>query len=476
MTQTRRSGIRLPWSHEDELEDGSLAAGNEESADAETGEATGSADPTDQQAIAPAAGAPEPGPVTGAGADAGEPTIPDEDNALLADLVNAMREVAERERSSSVASLKSAVDEAIERLQTRGAEGAEQLRSRADLDVAGIADWVKAEIQRIEGEGRSKTETRRQQLADQLGEHEERTQREIDALRARSTDYEKKLSSFFAELYEIADPAAFGSAAKRMPRPPTLDVPVETPVAPEAPTAVVPAAVVPAAPPPVTEATTEAPTEATTEATTEAPTEATTEVAPEPPVVTADEQVAAPVDGGPAVPSATPEPAATAEVSDETLTTAETLRDRMDALGIPAEPAPAADEPASPGAEVAASDEGGLAARLAQLDARINAATTPETVAAPVASPASTGEVATAIMVAGLGSFGAITSFKQALERVEGVNGISLSLGPTGEFVYRATHAPDFDLATAIEQIERGTAKIDRQADGSLRVTVQRSR
>ena len=84
--------------------------------------------------------------------------------------------------------------------------------------------------------------------------------------------------------------------------------------------------------------------------------------------------------------------------------------------------------------------------------------------------------MATAIVVHGLGSFGAITSFKQALERVDGVQGISLSLGPTGEFVYRATHAADFDLVAAIEQIERGAAQIDREPDGSLRVVVQRSR
>ena len=148
----------------------------------------------------------------------------------------------------------------------------------------------------------------------------------------------------------------------------------------------------------------------------------------------------------------------------------------MDALGIAREPAAAAEQPAAPDAEVAELEAGGLAARLAQLDARIGATTPPETAATTVSAPAPTGEVATAIMVAGLGSFGAITSFKQALERVEGVHGISLSLGPTGEFVYRATHGPDFDLAAAIEQIERGTAKIERQADGSLRVTVQRAR
>ena len=91
-------------------------------------------------------------------------------------------------------------------------------------------------------------------------------------------------------------------------------------------------------------------------------------------------------------------------------------------------------------------------------------------------APGAPGEVATAIVVHGLGSFGAITSFKQALERVDGVHGISLSLGPTGEFVYRATHEAEFDLVAAIEQIEHGGAQIERQPDGSLRVVVQRGR
>jgi hypothetical protein len=77
--------------------------------------------------------------------------------------------------------------------------------------------------------------------------------------------------------------------------------------------------------------------------------------------------------------------------------------------------------------------------------------------------------------VKGLGSFGAITSFKQALERVDGVRGVTLSLGPTGDFVYRASHAGDFDLATAIRSVEGPNAEIE-EVDGQLRVTIERPR
>ena len=81
-------------------------------------------------------------------------------------------------------------------------------------------------------------------------------------------------------------------------------------------------------------------------------------------------------------------------------------------------------------------------------------------------------DAATAIQVRGLSSFGAITSFKQSLERVDGIHGVTLGLGPSGEFVYTATHAPSIDLDAAIRSIE-GNAEIERDG-GTLRVRVGR--
>ncbi len=417
----------------------------------------------DQPASPPA----ETAPPANDPAAAGEPPRSSEDTALLSSLISAMRDVADRERSSKVATLRTAVDEAIDRMKARAAEEANQLRERADLDIAGIADWVKSETERIEAEGRSKTEARRSQLSEQLADHDQRAERAVSVVRSRFEDYETQLSTFFAELDAISDPAVFGTAAKRMPRPPELDVPAEAPApAGSAPDVEAASPVVPptASAPEEAETPAQEPAEATateTEPDT-APVEAATGVNP------ADEAAEGSVETPQAAP-ATP--------------TTETLRDRMDALGISREGAPVTAEADSstkpaevgePGSGV--SDATGLAARLAQLDARLGAPGESSSEVTTVPSPGPTGETATAIMVSGLGSFGAITSFKQALERADGIHGISLSLGPTGEFVYRATHATDFDLAAAIEQIERGTAKVDRQADGSLRVTVQRTR
>jgi hypothetical protein len=115
-----------------------------------------------------------------------------------------------------------------------------------------------------------------------------------------------------------------------------------------------------------------------------------------------------------------------------------------------------------------------LAERLAQLDERLSGATQP-VAAAAAPSTGTGGDASTPIIVKGLGSFGAITSFKQALERVEGIRGVTLSLGPTGEFVYRASHAGEFDLAAAIQSIEGPTATIE-DSEGTMVVTLSRAR
>jgi hypothetical protein len=52
---------------------------------------------------------------------------------------------------------------------------------------------------------------------------------------------------------------------------------------------------------------------------------------------------------------------------------------------------------------------------------------------------------------------------------------VTLSLGPTGEFVYRASHAGDYDLAAAIQGLEGPTASIEN-TDGTLVVTLSRAR
>jgi len=120
-------------------------------------------------------------------------------------------------------------------------------------------------------------------------------------------------------------------------------------------------------------------------------------------------------------------------------------------------------------------------ARLAELDAQLAAepeadATAPDTASADTAS-AATASAATAsstVLVRGLGSFGAITSFKQALQRLDGISNVALGIGSTGEFIFSIDHEVGFDMLAAVRSIEPDA---EFQADGStVNVKVTRAR
>jgi hypothetical protein len=486
MTPTpRKSGIRLPWSQHEESETAATAETNAEATEAPSATevpATATASAAEATGTVPASGTPEAAAQDTPQAVSADAPMDATDNALLASLITAMREVAERERESSVSTLRQSVDEAVEALRQRAAEAAEQLRDRSESDIAAIGDWVKAETERITSEGERRRETRRQLLTQQLSDHEQHSGAEIESLHARIQDYERELTTFFAQLHEINDPAAFGTAAKRMPRPPTI----AAPAAPAAAASAAPSETSSSAPaqapvqaeaesqPAATEpATAEAAAETAAQPTADAPAEESAETSSAEATAAQGDKEAkakASAEGG-SEPAAPGSSSIVPDTHDARLSALGIDRNGSDGEATAEEPTDG--EPSTTDAE-APSDP--LRARLAELDAKIGSESSAEAATATVAAPGAAGEVATAIVVHGLGSFGAITSFKQALERVDGVQGISLSLGPTGEFVYRATHEADFDLVAAIEQIEHGAAQIERQPDGSLRVVVQRGR
>jgi hypothetical protein len=437
----RRPAFRLPWTDD----------GPAEPVEA----ATPTTDPPEEAAAAPSdEAAPAPvSPQNGATPPADEPSDESTEDAeeppsdeFLHNLVAAMRGVAEESRDANLAELRRTVDVRIEQLRAAAAERVEELRRGSELDIAATGDWEKAEMDRVKAEAERRVAAQRAELERQLADHRASSEREIEATRRRLADYEVELTAFFTQLSEIRDPAAFVAAAKRMPRGPEL---LPTPPAAPAPSATAPAS------------------------------------------------------------EGAPEAAGDVSMSD--------LAAQRASLVPTAEPV--GDTPSSTGADASAGAEGEAAAaqpevtnarlaeRLAELDQRVahegsngesaepmpaasTTAAVPSTAATPAADTGDTaaptapsapsgeetdGDQSTPIMVKGLGSFGAITSFKQALERADGIRGVTLSLGPGGEFVYRASHAPGFDLVAAIRAIEGQGADID-ETDGSLMVTINRGR
>jgi hypothetical protein len=148
----------------------------------------------------------------------------------------------------------------------------------------------------------------------------------------------------------------------------------------------------------------------------------------------------------------------------------------------PAATAPATTEPSTNGTSttpatdttaIHPAEEEVLAGRLAELDAELEAAQPAAESAAPVGSSE---PMTTDVVVKGLGSFGAITGFRQSLASVAGIDGVALSLGSSGEFIFRTTHKPSVDVAAAITHLEGDGAKVERRPDGMLVVALDRAR
>jgi hypothetical protein len=144
--------------------------------------------------------------------------------------------------------------------------------------------------------------------------------------------------------------------------------------------------------------------------------------------------------------------------------------------------APAAEAvPPTPEAATAAFDAEGPAADVHPAEEQLMSEAAAEIESAPAATaPAAPAErvepVTTDIIVKGLGSFGAITGFRQTLAGADGIDGVALSLGQTGEFVFRATHRPGLDMAAVIRGLEGEGARIEPQGEAALQVTLDRAR
>ena len=156
----------------------------------------------------------------------------------------------------------------------------------------------------------------------------------------------------------------------------------------------------------------------------------------------------------------------------------------VEATATPVESAPSAGDAAAPAAE-ATTAEADAAPTTAEADATpASADPTPASAEAwprepAVATDAPTAETpaepegdeaTTQVLVTGLTSFGAITSFKQSLEKVAGIRRVSMGLGTSGEFIFTAAHAVGFDVEEAIRSFESSAQFV--ATDDQLRVTV----
>jgi hypothetical protein len=332
---------------------------------------------------------------------------------FLQSLVDAMRKIAEQTRTDAMTQLHAAVAERSADLRTETERRAAELHELANSDLATVAEWERGEVQRIRDEAAGKVGARNATLEAQLAANAAAGEGSVAAVQARVEAFGAEMTSFFAQLNEIHDPAALASALKQIPQPPSL---ADASAAPAGDTAPTPSEATAAAPDSMPEPTPE----------------------PEP------------------MPEPTPEPEPMPEPAV------------ADAVAVSAAASPADHGNGVPHAESAEPS-------TPVEEAAVATATREEPAVegeAPVEAPAvgAGDEATTQVLVSGLTSFGAITSFKQSLERAEGIHKVSLGLGTSGEFIFTATHSPAFDLGAAIRSFEESAQFV--QGNGQLRVTV----
>jgi len=328
-----------------------------------------------------------------------------------------MRKIADQTREEELAKLRAAVAERSAGIRSETEQRAAELHEAANADLTGIADWEQGEIQRVRDEASTKVSARNATLNAQLAANTAAGDGAMTAIEARVEAFEVELTGFFTQLSDIQDPAALASALKRIPQAPSL---TDTPAAPAGDTAPSPAATTAAAP----------------AAAPEAPATAEVMEAPEP------------------EPASTVAPTVAESVS--TVADAPTSSNGVQESDEVAHAAPVA-------ATAVAEHE--LEAEAGAVEAAV--AEAPEV---PAHTHEAVAEATTQVLVTGLTSFGAITSFKQSLERVDGVSRVSLGLGTSGEFIFTAVHRDPFDLSAAIRSFEESAQFV--ASNGQLRVTI----
>ena len=146
-----------------------------------------------------------------------QPAVP-----FLQSLSEAMRKIAEQTRDDALAQLRAGVAERSAGIHSETEQRAAELHELANTDLKSVGEWEQGEIQRIRDEAATKVSARNATLEAQLAANTAAGEGAMTAIEARIEAFEAEMSSFFAQLNDIQDPAALAAALKRIPTAPSL--------------------------------------------------------------------------------------------------------------------------------------------------------------------------------------------------------------------------------------------------------------
>jgi len=147
---------------------------------------------------------------------------PRSNRGFLNELSQAMQAAAERERERMSTEVDGVAEAHVDKVRTRGAAEAEELRKLAEDDITGIHAWTKAETARIREEAERRIGVRRHELDTYLVRHTALIDGEVGQIGSAVEDYHHHLDAFFDRLSAESNPAEFARLADDLPEPPDL--------------------------------------------------------------------------------------------------------------------------------------------------------------------------------------------------------------------------------------------------------------
>jgi hypothetical protein len=326
---------------------------------------------------------------------------------FLADLTRAMRQAADEARQGALALFQTDVAHHVEAARADADAAAEEVRRRADDDIAALREWSNAEITRIKQETEDRTAARRAQLEEELAAQTARLEQELQHVQGRIVAFEAEMEAFFQRLLQEDDPSAFAGVAEQLPEPPVLQA-WHAMAEPEA-----------------DDSAEAAHTAGVAGGDVEAPTTGLATTA---------------MEADPSVEWTSTREGATRPMRPDDFAAAE-----AEAATWQTELAPT-EEPTTD----TATEAGAAWATVGT-----NEAVTLET-------------ARTQVTLVGLVSVASIATFKRLLSRVPGVRTVQVASGPDGEFLFKTLHRSDVDMAAAVAGIQGFDVHVVESGEGTV--------
>jgi hypothetical protein len=142
---------------------------------------------------------------------------------FLHEIARTMQAAADREREQIAAEMAASLSAHVEKVRSRAATEAEELKRRAEKDVDHIRESSAAEVERLRQETESRIGVRREDLDRDMRQHDTLVEREISQAGEAVEEYQAELDRFVGRLASEREPTEIARLASLLPEPPSVE-------------------------------------------------------------------------------------------------------------------------------------------------------------------------------------------------------------------------------------------------------------